>query len=85
MRRLFWLAMGITIGALVVRRLSRLAEQVTQRLTPKGVTESVGTALADLAHQLGDLAGEVRSSMRARERELREGSGLDATVNGVSK
>ena len=85
MRRLFWLAMGITIGALVVRRLSRLAEQVTQKMTPKGVTESLGTALADLARQVGGLAGEVRSSMRARERELREGSGLDATANGVGK
>ena len=33
MRRLFWLAMGVTIGALVVRRLSRAAE----KLTPQGI------------------------------------------------
>ena len=29
MRRLFWLAMGITIGALVVRKLSRAADKLT--------------------------------------------------------
>ncbi len=28
-RRLFWLAMGVTIGALVVRKLSRLADRLT--------------------------------------------------------
>ena len=33
MRRLFWLAMGITIGALVVRKLSRAAE----KMTPAGI------------------------------------------------
>ena len=33
MRRLFWLAMGITIGALVVRKLCRAAE----KLTPAGI------------------------------------------------
>ena len=33
MRRLFWLAMGVTIGVMVVRKLSKAAE----RLTPRGM------------------------------------------------
>ena len=33
MRRLFWLAMGITIGALVVRKLSRAAEKMTPAIS----------------------------------------------------
>jgi len=38
MRRLFWLAMGITIGALVVRKLSAAAE----KMTPRGIAGSIG-------------------------------------------
>ena len=41
MRRLFWLAMGITIGVLVVRKLSAAAE----RMTPG----SIGRSIADSA------------------------------------
>jgi hypothetical protein len=80
MKRLFWLAMGVTIGVLVMRRLTRLAERVTERMTPKGVAGSLGSALTDLAHELGAFAGDVRASMGAREHELREGAGLDATT-----
>ena len=29
MRRLFWLAMGVTIGALLVRKLSKAAAKLT--------------------------------------------------------
>ncbi len=44
MRRLFWLTMGITIGALIVRRLSQLAE----RLTPKSMASNIGSAATGL-------------------------------------
>ena len=42
MRRLFWLAMGITIGALIVRKLSNAAA----RLTPGNMAGSLAQALA---------------------------------------
>ena len=45
MRRLFWLAMGITIGALVVRKLSAAAE----RLSPAGILGSFADGLRELA------------------------------------
>jgi hypothetical protein len=80
MRRLFWLALGVTIGVLVMRRLS----QIAQRLTPKGFVDSLGGAIGDLAHELGGFVGEVRASMGQRERELREGTGLDARTAGPS-
>ena len=69
MRRLFWLAMGITIGALVVRRLSRAAE----KLTPQGIAVS-------LADAIGDFGADVRAAAAAREEELRAGTGLDAPL-----
>ena len=56
MRRLFWLAMGITIGALIVRKLSRAAE----KLTPKGMATGLGQGLADLADAIRDFADDVR-------------------------
>ena len=76
MRRLFWLAMGITIGALVVRKVSRAAE----RMTPAGISASVAEGLRDLADAIGDFGADVRAAMAEREQELRAGTGLDAPL-----
>ena len=76
MRRLFWLAMGITIGALVVRRLSRAAE----KLTPQGIAGSLADGLRELAEAIGDFGADVRAAAALREEELRAGTGLDAPL-----
>ena len=76
MRRLFWLAMGVTIGALVVRKVSRAAE----RMTPAGIGASVAEGLRDLADAIGDFGADVRAAMAEREHELRAGTGLDAPL-----
>jgi hypothetical protein len=76
MRRLFWLAMGITIGALVVRKLSRAAE----KMTPGGIAASLADALRDLAAAIGEFGADVREAMAERESELRAGTGLDAPL-----
>ena len=69
MRRLFWLAMGVTIGALVVRRLARTAES----LSPRGIAASV-------AESVREFAGDVREGMAEREAALTEGTGLDGRL-----
>ena len=76
MRRLFWLAMGITIGALVVRKLSRAAE----KMTPAGIGGSIAQGLRELAEAIGDFGADVRAAMAEREQELRAGTGLDAPL-----
>ncbi|WP_116452874.1 hypothetical protein [Blastococcus litoris] len=76
MRRLFWLAMGITIGALVVRKLSRAAE----KMTPAGIGGSIAEGLRELADAIGDFGADVRAAMAEREQELRAGTGLDAPL-----
>jgi hypothetical protein len=76
MRRLFWLAMGITIGALIVRKLSRMAD----RMTPGGLATSFVEALRDLADAIGDFGADVRAAAAEREEELRTGTGLDAPL-----
>ena len=76
MRRLFWLAMGVTIGALVVRKLSRAAE----KLTPSGMATSIGQGLSDLADSISEFTADVREAMSERETQLRESTGLDGSA-----
>jgi hypothetical protein len=76
MRRLFWLAMGITIGALLVRKLSRAAE----KLTPSGMANGLAAGLTELADSIRDFAADVREAMSEREAELREATGLDGST-----
>lgn len=76
MRRLFWLVMGVTIGALVVRKLSAAA----QRLTPHGMASSVADALGEIGASVRDFGQEVRAAMSEREAELRAGTGLDGEL-----
>jgi hypothetical protein len=71
-KRLFWLALGVTVGALVVRKLSSAAES----LTPRGL----GASLQGLSESLRDLIDEVREGAAARETELLEGTGIDGKL-----
>lgn len=72
MKRLFWLALGVTVGALVVRKLSRTAEA----FTPTGMAGS----LQGLADALRDFVDEVREGASVRESELLEGTGIDGKL-----
>jgi hypothetical protein len=75
-KRLFWLAFGAAAGALLVRRLSKLAES----LTPSGLAGSVGAGFSGLTEAIRDFADEVREGMSAREAELLEGTGIDGKL-----
>ncbi|PZS16829.1 MAG: hypothetical protein DLM57_09545 [Pseudonocardiales bacterium] len=79
MRRLFWLAMGVTIGAMVMRKLSKLAE----KLTPRGMSNGIASSLANLADSLRYFGTDVREAMAEREAEIRENTGLDGRVGKV--
>jgi hypothetical protein len=70
MRRLFWLALGATVGILLVRRFTRAAEAYT----PEGISRSLGS----VAESLRDMAEVVREGMAEREQELRVALGVDA-------
>jgi hypothetical protein len=80
MRRLFWLAMGVTIGALLVRKLSRAAE----KLTPSGLAQGLAGALSELADAIRDFTADVREAMHEREAQLREATGLDGATHPAS-
>lgn len=75
-RRLFWLAMGVTIGALVVRKLSKAAE----RMSPSSVAHNLAVGIGDLAVSVRGFGTDVRSAMREREVVLRQDVGLDGEL-----
>ncbi|MBA3252537.1 MAG: hypothetical protein H0T66_20050 [Geodermatophilaceae bacterium] len=77
MRRLFWLAMGASIGALIVRKLSTAAQQ----LTPGNLLGNLAEGIRDLGAAVRDFTIEVREGMREREEELRDGVGLDGRLD----
>ena len=76
MRRLFWLAMGITIGVLVMRKLSKMAAKIK----PSGMAQGIAASLGELADALRDFGADVREAMAERETQLREASGLDGSA-----
>lgn len=72
-RRAFYLALGATVGVLVVRRLSSAA----QRLTPAGLQASLTGSLGGLTEAIREFGAEVRAGMAEREDQLRTELGLD--------
>ena len=78
-RRLFYVALGATVGVLVVRKLT----QAAQRVTPAGVQQSVAGGLGNLADAIRDFTAEVRDAMAEREVELRDALGLDGTNDDI--
>lgn len=66
MKRLFWVALGASVGVLVVRAVRQRAA----KLTPAGASEAVGGALANISDAIRRLAEEVRSAAAEREAEL---------------
>lgn len=76
MKRLFWLVMGITIGVLVVRKLTAVAE----KFTPRSMAGGIGGGLAELSAAIRDFGTDVRAAMAEREAELRESTGLDGEL-----
>ncbi len=78
-RRLFYVALGATVGILVVRTLTRAAH----RVTPAGVQESISGGLAGLTDALRDFTAEVKDAMAEREVELRDALGLDGSNDAI--
>ena len=66
MRRLFWAALGATVGILVVRKLTATA----RALTPSGLAGSLSETLSELGAAFRGFAGDVREAMSEREQEL---------------
>lgn len=73
MRRLFWVALGATVGVLLVRKVSKTA----QAYSPTGVALGLSSGLSDLGEGLRQMAESIREGMTERESELRYALGID--------
>jgi hypothetical protein len=69
-RRLFWLTLGVGLGAWAAFRLKRLM----RALAPQALVHQA----AGVGQTVREFADDVRDAMHAREDELREALGLDA-------
>ena len=76
MRRLFWVALGATVGVLVVRKVTKTA----QAYSPSGMAQGVSGGMSDLAEGLREMAEAVRQGMVERETELRYALGIDTAT-----
>ena len=77
---MFWLGIGLALGALIFRRMSRAAE----KLTPTGLAQGLGGALAELSQSARDFVADVRQGMAEHEAALREAAVLDGGDLGAT-
>jgi hypothetical protein len=77
MRRLFWTALGIGLGAtggiLVARRVRRTADS----LMPSELGGALAGAVSGLAGSVREFTADIREGMAQREDELITALGLD--------
>ena len=66
LKRMIWIGIGIAVGVVVVRKLTKAAESVT----PGGVAERVGDAGAEMRESLKAFWADVSEAKQAKEAEL---------------
>lgn len=68
MKRVFWLGIGLAVGALVVRKMTRTA----QAYTPAGVASSLSESAGSLVETVRSFVADVREGMAERELEIQQ-------------
>jgi hypothetical protein len=66
MKRLLWLGVGLAVGALAVRAITRKA----QAFTPGGMADSARRSAGGLVENVRDFVDDVRAGMAEREAQL---------------
>jgi hypothetical protein len=75
-KRVFWVALGATVGVLVVTKTSK----VVKKLAPGNVADQAGAVPGRIASAWQDFAEDVRSAAAEREFELYHTLGVDAAT-----
>lgn len=68
MKRLFWLGVGLAVGAIVVRTVTRKAHE----FTPSGLATSLSESAGGLVESLRSFVDDVRDGMAEREQQIHE-------------
>jgi hypothetical protein len=81
MKRLFWLGVGIAVGAVVVRQLSRTAHAYS----PSGLAGSARNSAAGLWESVQDFVADVREGMAEREEEIQAAFAQGVSLSDVDE
>jgi hypothetical protein len=68
MKRLLWLGVGLAVGALVVRKLTRKANE----FTPSGIATSLSQSAGGLVESMRSFVDDVRVGMTEREDQIHQ-------------
>jgi hypothetical protein len=68
MKRLLWLGVGLAVGAIAVRKLTRKANE----FTPSGIAASLSESAGSLVESLRSFVEDVREGMAEREGQIHE-------------
>jgi hypothetical protein len=68
MKRMLWLGIGLAVGALVVRAVTKKA----QAFTPRGIAGSVQESAGGLLESVRSFVDDVREGMAEREMQIHE-------------
>jgi hypothetical protein len=68
MKRLLWLGVGLAVGALVVRKLTRKANE----FTPTGIATSLSQSAGGLVESVRSFVEDVREGMTERQEQINE-------------
>jgi hypothetical protein len=65
MRRGFYLALGATVGVLIVRRLNQAAESMAPNAVMRSIAASVGSFVADVREGMAEAEGIFQELLEA--------------------
>ena len=68
MKRLLWLGVGLAVGAIVVHRLTREANE----FTPSGIATSLSQSAGGLVESVRSFVDDVREGMDEREQQIHQ-------------
>jgi hypothetical protein len=68
MKRLLWLGVGLAVGAIVVRKVTRKAHE----FTPSGIATSLSESAGGFVESLRSFVDDVRDGMAEREQQIHE-------------
>ena len=66
MRRLFWLGVGVAVGVVVARQVTR----TMRAYSPAGIADQTRNSAAGLIGTVRDFVADVRESMAEREEQI---------------
>ena len=73
MRRLFWVGLGLGVGAASTILASRFVRRQTAKVAPATLAREARGSMLDLAKLVSDSLAEGKAAMQEKEDELRSG------------